>query len=164
MKKRNVGYIPPSNQCTKVSQLWPQPHITEAVASKVRIVNNTNEPRTIRRHEHLSQVHLTTGVDSTPALAVPPPPPPPRCHSGNPVHQSGFFFDAVTVDPDNILPDSLRSQFRQLLQAHDDVFNPTIVGYNGAAGPVEATVNVGPVQPPQRKGRVPQYKFPATSW
>ena len=63
----------PSNQCTKVSQLWPQPHITEAVASKVRIVNNTNEPRTIRRHEHLSQVHLTTAVDSTPALAVPPP-------------------------------------------------------------------------------------------
>ena len=46
-----------------------------------------------------------------------------------------------------------------MLQVHDDVFNPTIVEYNGAAGPVEATVNMGPVQHPQRKGRVPQYSL-----
>ena len=44
-----------------------------------------------------------------------------------------------------------------VLQANDDVFNSTIVGNNGATGPVEATVNMGPVQLPQRKGRVPQY-------
>ena len=29
--------------------------------------------------------------------------------------------------------------------------------YNGYFGPFEATVNMGPVEPPQRKGRVPQY-------
>ena len=100
-------------------------------------------------------------MSSTPALAVPHPHPPP-CHSGSPVHQSGFFFDAVTVDRDEILPDSLRSQFRQLLQAHDDVFNPTIVGYNGAAGPAEATVNMGPVQP--HNARVVFPSTPVTSW
>lgn len=44
-----------------------------------------------------------------------------------------------------------------VLQANDDVFNSTIVGNNGAAGPVEATVNMGPVQLPQYKGGVPQY-------
>lgn len=44
-----------------------------------------------------------------------------------------------------------------VLQANDDVFNSTIVGNNGAAGPVEATVNMGPVQLPQCKGHVPQY-------
>lgn len=44
-----------------------------------------------------------------------------------------------------------------VLQAYDDVFNSTIVGNNGATGPVEATVNMGPVQLPQRKGRIPQY-------
>lgn len=44
-----------------------------------------------------------------------------------------------------------------MLQANDDIFNSTIVGNNGAAGPVEATVNVGPVQLPQRKGHVSQY-------
>lgn len=35
------------------------------------------------------------------------------------------------------------------------MFNPK--GYNGAVGPHEAKVNMGPVQAPQRKGRVPQY-------
>ena len=44
-----------------------------------------------------------------------------------------------------------------MLQTHDKVFNPAIVGYNGIAGPVQASVNMGPVQPPQRKGRVLQY-------
>ena len=32
-----------------------------------------------------------------------------------------------------------------------------ISGYNGAAGPFEAVVNMGTVQPPQRKGSLPQY-------
>ena len=40
-----------SNKCSKVSQRWPQ--IVEAVASRVRLVNDTAEPRTVRRHEHL---------------------------------------------------------------------------------------------------------------
>ena len=37
------------------------------------------------------------------------------------------------------------------------MFDPSITGYNGAAGPFEAKVNMGPVEPPQRKGRLPQY-------
>ena len=40
----------------------------------------------------------------------------------------------------------------------DSVFDPTIQGYiNGAVVPFEAKVNVGPVEPPQGKGRLPQY-------
>jgi len=31
------------------------------------------------------------------------------------------------------------------------------MGYNGAAGPFKAKVNIGPIKPPQRKGRLPQY-------
>ena len=38
-----------------------------------------------------------------------------------------------------------------------DVFNPKIEEYNGSSGPFQAVVNMGPVQPPQRKGRIPQY-------
>ena len=34
---------------------------------------------------------------------------------------------------------------------------PQITGYNGAAGPIQATVNIGPEQPPWRKGHIPQY-------
>ena len=51
----------------------------------------------------------------------------------------------------------MRSEFQDLLQTYDDVFDPSITGYNGDVGPFEAVVNMGPVQPPQRKGRLPQY-------
>lgn len=65
--------------------------------------------------------------------------------------------DLVQVDPDNMLCDNQKAAFRNLLIKFDDVFNPNFKGYNGAVGPLEAKVNMGPVQPPQRKGRVPQY-------
>ena len=37
------------------------------------------------------------------------------------------------------------------------MFDPKYAGYNGHVGPFEAVVNMGPVQPPQRKGHLPQY-------
>ena len=37
---------------------------------------------------------------------------------------------------------------------NDVVFNPDFKGYNGV---VDAKVNILPVQPSQRKGRIPQY-------
>ena len=37
------------------------------------------------------------------------------------------------------------------------MFNPSTSGHNGAVEKFEATINMGPVLPPQRKGRVPQY-------
>ena len=63
----------------------------------------------------------------------------------------------MSLDPDNLLPDQSCFKFQQLLQEYDRVLDPKITGYNGAAGPIQATVNIGPVQPPQRKGRIPQY-------
>ena len=63
----------------------------------------------------------------------------------------------MSVDPDNLLADNSHLKFQQLLQEHDHVFDPKITGYNGAARPIQATINVRPQQPPQRKGRIPQY-------
>ena len=37
------------------------------------------------------------------------------------------------------------------------MFDPNYAGYNGHVGPFEAVVNIDPVQPPQRKGHLPQY-------
>ena len=62
------------------------------------------------------------------------------------------FSSAVSVDPDQS-----RLKFQQLLQEYDRVFDFQIIGYNGAAGPIQATVNISPVQPPQRKGHILQY-------
>ena len=144
----------PSNTCSKVSQLWPQPQIVEAVAHRVRLVNDTAEPRIVRRHEHLCQARHTTAMVPTSPVGPHPSPPHP---GGSNSPQPGFFSDAVEVDPDNILPDTIHNQFHEVLQTNDEVLNPVIVGYNGIAGPVQASVNMGPVQPPQRKGRIPQY-------
>ena len=56
-----------------------------------------------------------------------------------------------------MIPESYRTKFRNLVKTFDEVFSPELPGYNGAFGKFEATINMGPVQPPQRKGRVPQY-------
>ena len=37
------------------------------------------------------------------------------------------------------------------------MFNPSFDGYNNALGKFEMTINMGFIQPPQRKGRLPQY-------
>ena len=37
------------------------------------------------------------------------------------------------------------------------MFDPNYAGYNGHVGPFEAVINMGPIQPAQRKGHLPQY-------
>ena len=57
--------------------------------------------------------------------------------------QPSHPVSAIQVDPDSILPASTTSQFRQLHDQYQDVFNPQYEGYNGAAGKYEAVVNMG---------------------
>ena len=124
----------------------------EAIGTKIRLVNTSNEPKTTGRHEHLSQMLPTACVPSPTPFSVP-------TNQIQPVKPKNSlpFSSGVSVDPDNLLPEDNRLKFRQLLQAYDSVFDPEITGHNGAAGPIQATVNIGPVQPPQCKSRVPQY-------
>ena len=67
------------------------------------------------------------------------------------------FSSSIKLDPNNQLETNVKQKFLRLHKEYDNVFNPAITGHNGAMGPCYATVNMGPVQPPQRKGRVPQY-------
>jgi hypothetical protein len=80
-------------------------------------------------------------------------------YSTQTTHQpaSQLFSKDIVVDPDNMLPTNIQKQFHSLYKQYDKVFNPAFSGYNGQAGPFKAVVNMGPVKPPQRKGRVPQY-------
>jgi hypothetical protein len=55
------------------------------------------------------------------------------------------------------MPPDVHAKFDKLHHEYDEVFHPTISKYNGASGPIESIVNIGPVQPPQRKGRLPSY-------
>ena len=128
---------------------WPPPSIVTPVAGRIRIPNLTATPRVLKKDQHFAQVvplmvpseaadhrqsdHLGISLPTTPCL------------------------EQISVDPDEQLPVDIRNRFHSLHKEFSSVFTPRFKGYNGACGPVQAVVNIGPVQPPQRKGRVPQY-------
>ena len=141
------------SQSSKMSNLWPFPNIVSSVAGRIRIPNLSDQPCYLRRNEHFCQInHVFTPPD------VPGPPLAPRAASiPKPIPDNHLFSSSVKVDPANLLPSDIRRQFHEALTRFDGVFNPHFKGYNGASGPFEAKVNMGPVEPPQRKGRLPQY-------
>ena len=119
---------------------WPPPSIIEVVSGKVRIPNNTDEPLSLRKNEHFCQVCLTTELscDSTDSDIQLPKPPSTR----------EFHSDAISVDSDKILLESYQTKFRTFNRAYNDVFDTKIQGYNGSMCPLEATINMGAIQPP----------------
>ena len=138
------------------SELWPPPGIISSVAGRIWIPNLSGEPIQLKRDEHFCQVTLifTLSTHEQPQ------------HTADLSKQSinllpsvsgTSFSSAVHIDPDNLLQPNMQSSFHSLPSDFDSVFNHTIQGYNGAIGPFEARVNMGPVEPPQRKGRLPQY-------
>ena len=129
---------------------WPQPRVIDTVGSKVRITNTSDEPYTVRRHDHICWARPTV-------LPIPPEATTTSIRPVTEVKSTPPFSGSVSLDPDKLLTNSMRNQFQQVLEKYDNVFKPDIPGYNGAAGCIEARVNMGPVQPPQRKGRLPQY-------
>ena len=128
----------PSVRKLTASQLWPQPTMVSSIAGKIRIPNLTPEPYFLKRNEHFCQVHTVYTPEEDTRLPVSPPPRPP-------VHHTSTNHSAnVSLDPNNLLPQDIRAKFTSLLN-------------DGAEGPFEAKVNMSPVEPPQRKGRLPQY-------
>ncbi len=129
---------------------WLLPSVLEDVGGKIRIPNNTKEPIYLRKHAHVGQVLTMTlpaalsGEKVTPSKLS-------KCPDGS------SYSDPISVNRDKVLSYEMETQFRTLNTKFDNVFNPKIEGYNGASGKFEAVVNMGPVLPPQRKGRVPQY-------
>ena len=97
-------------------------------------------------------LHVGRGGPSTPspcAGEAPPLPPP--------APASSSAATLVSIDPHSLLSDAVRAEFAASITDHASVFDPAFCGYNGAVGPIQGVVNVGAVEPPQRKGRHPQY-------
>ena len=123
------------------SKVWPPPQITEAVSDKIRIFNDSDEPQLVKKHDHLCQVRYTTTPNFNPSDIQTSP------QTSSKSTKTRPYSSTVSVDPDKILPESNRSNFNSLLNEYDEVFNPSISGYNGAVGKFEATINMGPVLP-----------------
>lgn len=138
------------------TQGWPAPAMVRSVSGKIRIPNVTGQPQLIHKNAHICQVRPTY-VPSPSDTAASSPDTHRSASSSRPHRRSALHSSLVRLDPDNIMPPDIRASFSALHREFDAVFDPQFKGYNGAVGPFQARVHMGPVQPPQRKGRMPQY-------
>ena len=146
---------PSIRKCT-TTEIWPPHSVMASVAGKLRFPNLTTNPHTLKRHEHFCQIdQLSPPSTNDTDLTTESPFPIFSIRSSQLSNQKHSL--GVSLDPDNLLPSHIQEQFRTLLTEYDSVFDPKITGYNGAVGPFQARVNMGPVEPPQRKGRLPLY-------
>ena len=129
--------------------LWPQPAVTEVVSGRIRLCNTTDAPLHLRKNSHLCKVYSVSAPVACPA---PPAPPPPAA-----VLTSPPAVGLVSIDPHGVLSDQMRAEFASTVTEYASVFDTAFPGYNGAVGPIHGVVNIGSVEPPQRKGRLPQY-------
>ena len=92
--------IEPRRDCSKSTSDWPPPGIIEAVARKIRIPNETSQPKHIPRHDHLCQAVPTYIPKPVKDNCKAPSWPPPVSPSTIQQHSS-----SVKLDPDSILPE-----------------------------------------------------------
>ena len=120
------------------------------MADKIRIPNLSPTPHFLKRNEQFCQVrpiYTPAAYNDNPQPSAEPPPKPPVPQAGA-KHSSN-----VRLDPDVLLLRDIRAKFTSLLDEYDHVFDPNIKDYNGAEGPFEARVNMGPLEPPSGKAR-----------
>ena len=150
VSETEVALEPRLDNKSTTDEVWPLPTIIRTVAGKIRIPNLTNIPKVLKKNDHFAQ---TIPVINTTQLEPTSVTPLPLTSSNSQLDQTHL----ITIDENHQLPEDIRSKFFNLHREFHAVFNPSFKGYNGAFGPITATVNMGTVEPPQRKGRVPQY-------
>ena len=131
---------------------WPSPRFLLPVDGKVRILNETQEAHRIPKKHHLCQAVPSVRISKA---AKPPIPESPTKKATAPsTNNSSPYSQPIAVNKARLGP-NIAAQFEKLHTDYDGVFSPHFSGYNGSAGQIEGIVNMGPVLPPQRKGRVP---------
>ena len=127
---------------------WPSPAVTAVVDGKIRVPNNTDSPLRLQK-THFCKLF---SVSSPPVIDKAP-----ACSPAPPQSSPGTSATLVSIDPHGLLSDSVRAEFAATIAQYDSVFEPVFPGYNGAVGDIHGTVNIGAVQPPQRRGHLHQY-------
>ena len=140
----------------KEEKLWPRPHLVDCVNSQINLVNDTQEPVVLKKHEKVCKVYPTSErlpdlSPQTPEFEMQKP------RSKVPLKKLEPYSKLVTLNADNILTPTAEAQFKDLIGEYDDVFDPNISQYNGRSGPCSVDINIGPNQPPQHRGREANY-------
>ena len=153
-----VAVEPRSDNCksSTFSSMWPQPNIVSASNGKIHVHNHTKTPIVIHKNSQFCQILAVSTIDDRVKTYD-------HHSNGSTFHNSieskstQLHSSHVQLDPNNTMPQELKTKFQDQLEKYDSVFSSQLPGYNGAFGPIKAKVNMGPVQPPQRKGRLPLY-------
>lgn len=146
----------PSMINQKLSQMWLQPGVIKPdEEGKVNLTNTSVSPVLLSKHEQVCNVRPVTAVEDVEVPALDP---------ASPKSVETSKLPSDTVDYKNIevnsskLSESVTKAFHDLHYKYRSVFDTRTIGlYNGASGPFEVVINMGPSLPPQRKGRLPLY-------
>ena len=148
---------------------WPPTGIVTSVGHSIRLTNDTPMPIVVKKNSYFCQVRevsCTPVTDNPPndSNHVPPASPPSvpsqasvpsTCVPHNVCTSAPYL--SVSIDPDDCLTPSYRQLFLSTNEEFQSVFTTNDKVYNGKSGPVKSIVNMGPVLPPQRKGKMPLY-------
>ena len=144
----------PSMMHQKPANMWLRPDILKPDEGKVHLTNTSTSPVLLNRNEQICHVRPVTTTDSMPVA---------NTYSSNASQPKVSLsettdYKCVEIDPNKTLPTSITGSYRDLHYKYREVFDTRTVGcYNGASGPFEVVINMGPSLPPQRKGRLPLY-------
>ena len=154
---RDVGLEPRTdtqlNSKCLDGNIWPPPQIISCSDKTIRIPNLSSDPKTIRKGEHFCQIRTVSVLPSQSESSIPNLTNDPKQSLQN----NQFAFKEINIDPHNITPIEYKNRLESICESYGHVFSPKFTGYNGRDGNVKAVVNMGPVMPPQRKGRMPLY-------
>ena len=137
---------------------WLTPSIITAVNGTIQLANVTDDIVAVGKHQHLAQVRYTCDPndisdrysDIKVHNAV--------SNNVNANQSCANRLALISIDPDNQLLPSEKEAFSTLHQCYQKPFESTIGRYNDQLGKVRAYINIGNVEPPPQKARIPAYR------
>ena len=114
-----------------------------------QIPNVKDEPVQIQEAQNIAQIWPAIipeeSITQTPSCE---PPSIPKSYPAD-------FSTATSLDPDGMLSSEIKNNFRDISKRFQSFFNPNFGVYNDKSSPVRANINLSPVEPPTRKGKLP---------
>lgn len=138
---------------------WPPPMFAQVVDGVVSIPNDLDSMVVLKKHQHIAVVRSVKVINDgdqpsqTSILKASTTTP---NHSLTPV-VTGPYSSNITIDPDAQLTGEQRESFVNIHLKYDSVFDPAVGQYNDNSGRLRASVNIGRVEPPTVKARLPDY-------
>jgi len=133
---------------------WPSPDVTSVIDGLIRIPNNSRDIISVTKHQHIAQARFVYLVSSISSSANPTDSLKAQMTNTLP---SRDVLASISLDPDKQLTTIEKQCFIDVHMRYESVFNPSIGKYNDKSGKVRASINIGPVEPPSQKGRLPSY-------